>query len=402
MADSDKEVQLQADLERSGGRSFRFSRMEFSGSLGDLGLFLPLVAAMTIALDLNIGMILICAGAMNIFTGILFRQPIPVQPMKAIAIVVITEGLARDEMVAAGLLMGVLILVLSGFVTRIIRIIPKAVVRGIQLGVGLKLAAKGAAEIGALEFIGWDSILLAIGVAGFLVVMLSRSKPVLLYVFLVGFLLQYFEMGGDYPAVGFSLPEFGWLWPEASAWKNGFVNGALPQLPLTLLNSVIAVCALSEDYFPGRGIAPRRMSASVGIMNLLCVPLGGIPMCHGAGGLAAQYHFGARTGGSVIMLGLVKIIAGVIFGGAMLELLGSYPMAILGPMLVFAGVELARPAKDIVGNRGDLTAALFTAGFIVGVNTWVGFLVGCGIVLLGRLSGNGWKWTRNGTDRQGD
>ncbi|MCP4708563.1 MAG: sulfate transporter, partial [Planctomycetes bacterium] len=298
MVEGDKDVQLKSDLEQSGGWGFRFSWVEFSGSLGDLGLFLPLVAAMTIALDLNIGMILICAGAMNILAGFLFRQPVPVQPMKAIAIVVITENLARDELVAAGLLMGVLMLVLSGFVTKIIRIIPKAVVRGIQLGVGLKLAAKGANEIGALAFVGWDSMLIAIGVTGFLLVMLSRSKPVLLYVFMVGFLLQYFEMGSDYPAVGFSLPEFGWYWPGVAAWKNGFINGALPQLPLTLLNSVIAVCALSEDFFPGRGISPRKMSVSVGVMNLICVPLGGIPMCHGAGGLAAQYHFGARTGGS--------------------------------------------------------------------------------------------------------
>jgi len=140
---------------------FRFSWMEFSGSLGDIGLFLPLVVAMTIACDLNIGIILILAGLMNLVTGLLFRQPIPVQPMKAIAAVVITEGLVQDELIAAGLLMGILILVFAGVIDRINRFIPKAIVRGIQLGIGLKLAVMGVIWVSKLTLFGWDSIIFA-------------------------------------------------------------------------------------------------------------------------------------------------------------------------------------------------------------------------------------------------
>ena len=359
--------------------------MEFSGSLGDLGLFIPLVVAMTIACGLNIGMILICAGLMNILTGLVFRQPIPVQPMKAIAAVVITEGLLRDEMVAAGLLMGVLMLALSGVIGRINHFIPKAIVRGIQLGVGLKLAVKGAAWVGELSLVGWDSILSAVLVAGFLLIMLTSKKPVLVLVFLLGFVLQYLEQGKAFAPQAMTLTEFGIHWPADSAWMPGLLRGTLPQLPLTLLNSVIAVCALSADYFPGKGVAPRKVAASVGLMNILCVPFGGIPMCHGAGGLAAQYCFGARTGASVVMLGLCKVAVGVVFGGALLSLLQSYPMAILGPMLIFAGIELARSAKDVIDNNGDLIVALITAIFILGVNTWVGFLAGCGVVTIMRI-----------------
>ena len=104
-------------------------------------------------------------------------------------------------------------------------------------------------------------------------------------------------------------------------------------------------------------------------------------MCHGAGGLAAQYRFGARTGGSVVILGILKIAAGFFFGGALLGLLQSYPMAVLGPMLIFAGIELARSSRDVVGDAQGLTVALVTAAFILGVNTWVGFLAGSGISL---------------------
>lgn len=359
---------------------FRYTWREFSGSLGDLGLFIPLVVGMTITMDLDMGVILILAGLMNILSGWLFRQPIPVQPMKAIAAVAITEQLTQNELVAAGLLMGVLIFALSGVADRINRLVPKAIVRGIQLGVGLKLAAKGAAYVGALPVIGWDSIVLAFGLAAFLLFMVTRRRqPALLYVFMLGFVVMALDRPAVYGDLHMTLPDLRWHWPEASAWAGGFLKGALPQMPLTILNSVIAVCALSADYFPGRGIAPRRMAASVAIMNLVSVPLGGIPMCHGAGGLAAQYRFGARTGASVVMLGVVKVAVGLVFGGALLSLLTAYPMAILGPMLVFAGIELARSARDVAANTSHLTIALVTAAFIIGVDTWMGFLAGCAL-----------------------
>jgi MFS superfamily sulfate permease-like transporter len=359
--------------------SIHFSWMEFSGSLGDLGLFLPLVVAMTIACDLDIGVILILAGLMNVITGLLFCQPIPVQPMKAIAAIVITEGLVYDELVAAGILMGLVFLLFAGFVDQINRFIPKPVVRGIQLGIGLKLAIKGAGWVSGLALIGWDSIFLAIVVFITLLTLANRKLPMLLYIFLLGFVFLYLKQPNVFSAWSVSWPNFYWHWPSQSAWSGGFLRGALPQLPLSLLNSVVALCALSSEYFPGRGVQPRKISASVGLMNLICVPLGGIPMCHGAGGLAAQYRFGARTGGSVILLGALKIIAGFIFGGALFGLLQSYPMAVLGPMLIFAGIELARSSRDITGDKKALMIALVTAVFIISVNTLAGFCAGAGV-----------------------
>lgn len=350
--------------------------MEFSGSLGDLGLFIPLVAAMTVACDLNIGAVLILAGVMNVVTGLMFRQPIPVQPMKAIAAVVITESLLPFEMVAAGIIMGVLLIILSGYIDRINETIPKAVVRGIQMGVGLKLVLKGISWVRALPLLGWDSVVFALVVAVVLWFLLSRNIPALLYVFIAGFIVLYFKQPEAYASVTFGWPVFSFDWPRPSEWVNGFYKGALAQLPVTVLNSVIAVCALSAQYFPNEKISPKRMALSVGLMNIFCVPLGGIPMCHGAGGLAAQYRFGARTGGSVIMLGFLKIVAGLLFGAALIVLLQNYPMAILGPMLIFAGVELAKSARDVLVETKGLVIVIVSAAAILGVNTAVGFLAG--------------------------
>ena len=361
----------------------RFTWTEFSGALGDLGLFIPLVVGMTIACDLNIGIILIFAGLMNILTGLLFKQPIPVQPMKAIATVAITEGFLKTELMASGILMGLLILGLSTIIEPVNRIIPKAIVRGIQLGVGIKLALKGFMWIKGLPFFGLDSIFLGLIIIVLLSMKFIKIKAILLYIFLAGFFILYLKQPHIYNGMSIKFPDFHFMMPSLVDWKVGLLRGALPQLPLTILNSVIAVCALSEKYFPKKGISSKRMAVSVGIMNLICVPFGAIPMCHGAGGLAAQYRFGARTGGSVIMLGIIKLSAGLFFGSALLILLQSYPKAILGAMLIFAGIELAKSAKGVVNQKIDWAILLVTAGFIVGINTLAGFLAGCSVAIMG-------------------
>jgi len=370
----------------------RFTWMEFSGSLGDLGLFIPLVVVMTITCHLNIGVILILAGIMNILTGLMFRQPIPVQPMKAIAAVVITEGLVYDELIAAGIIIGVILLIFSPISNQISRLIPMPIVNGIQLGIGLKLAMKGVEWISKLSIMGWNSITIAMLVITILLLSMNRKYPILVYIFFIGFIIMYIEQPQVYRSLQLTWPQFYIHWPSTSAWTGGLLKGALVQLPLTLLNSVVALCALSSKYFPGNGVQPKKITASIGLMNLVCVPLGGIPMCHGSGGLAAQYRFGARTGGSVVILGFLKILAGLLFGGVLITLLSIYPMCVLGPMLIFAGLELAKSAKDADRKLKELTTMFITAIFIVGINTLAGFLAGLGIYMLYSFQSRRPKW----------
>ncbi|MBL4701836.1 MAG: putative sulfate/molybdate transporter [Phycisphaeraceae bacterium] len=356
----------------------QFNLRELSGSLGDMGTFLPLSVAMAMTCGMDIGLIFIFAGLMNIVTGLLFRQPIPVQPMKAIAAVAIAEGLSPGTIASAGMLMGVIMFLLAifGGIDWIAKKIPLPVVRGIQAGVGVKLALKGLAWIGALPATGWDSWLVALLIGLIVVLCIRRCQPVLLYVFIGGFFLMGLYRGELFEGLTLSLPNFVIVLPEFSDWQTGLLRGAIPQLPLTLLNSVIAVCALSENYFPKRGVDPRRMAMSVGLMNLLCVPFGGMPMCHGAGGLAAQYRFGARTGGSVVMLGIMKIVAGFLLGGMLLTTLTYYPVSILAIMIFVAGVTLAKAAADVMHGRSAVIVILMVVA-TVWVNTLTGFVIGC-------------------------
>ncbi len=377
--------------------ALRFDPRELSGSLGDLGTFLPLAVAMALTCGMDLGLIFIFAGLMNVMTGLWLRQPVPVQPMKAIAAVAIAEGLSPGAIASAGMLTGaaVLALAMSGGIDRLVRLVPPAVIRGIQAGVGLKLAWKGLVWLGAMPVVGWDSWLVAGIVAAVVLFSLGRRQPVLLYIFVAGFGLLWLGHPDAYRGFTTQWPAFHVVQPTGREWWTGLSLGAVPQLPLTLLNSVIAVCALSSDYFPGRGIAPRRMAASVGLMNLLCVPFGGMPMCHGAGGLAAQYHFGARTGGSVVMLGGLKIAAGVLLGGMLLTTLRAYPVSILGVMVIVAGLTLAAAARAALrpttADRLALPAFIATVAAILLWNTLGGFLIGWAIAATVAMMAHRWR-----------
>ncbi len=363
----------------------RFTLREFSGGLGDLGIFLPLAAAMAATNHMDLGVIFLFAGFMNIATGLLFAQPIPVQPMKAIAAVAIAEGLSAGEVAASGMAMGIAMttLALVGAVNWINKIVPLPVIRGIQAGVGAKLVLLGISWIADLPPLGGvNSILIAVLLGVVLALTTGRRFPIMLIVFAGGLVVPAFRT--DHTAIELfaTLPTLTLVLPEGSEWITGITRGAIPQLPLTMLNSVLAVCALSSDLFPNRGITPRRMALSVGLMNLLSVPFGGMPMCHGAGGLAAQHRFGARTGGSVVMLGIAKVLFALALGGAILPLIDAYPRSVLGIMIVFAGFALMKPARASFRARSTGIVMLSTAGAVIFLGTLEGVLLGCAASLI--------------------
>ena len=366
-------------LAATGKQRLKFNSSEAGGALGDLGTFLPLLVGMVNKCGLQLGPALFFAGLMNLATGVVFGIPMPVQPMKAIATVAISEGLSESQIIIAGLATSAVILTLG--VTRLVdwlnRVIPRSVVRGLQLALGFKLLTKGFTEIASTNMlIGWDSVTTAaICVVLALALYFSSRVPGSLVIFGIGLIALF---ASDWSLVSKIRFGFDWRLPSLlnpQDWKTGLLRGAIPQIPLTTLNSVIAVCALSADLFPDRPAGPRRVATSVGLMNLLCCPFGAMPMCHGAGGLAAQYRFGGRTGGSVVILGVGKMTLALLFGGSLLVWLQAYPRSVLGVLLIFSGLELALVCRDQTA-KVDFFVMIFTAGACLAVNTAVGFAVG--------------------------
>ena len=365
--------------------ALRFNRNEAGGALGDLGTYIPLLVGMVNKCGLQLAPTLVIGGVMNVVTGLLFRIPMPVQPMKAIATVAIAEGMNEPQILVAGIITSLVLLMLAvtGLIDWLNRVIPKAVVRGLQLALGLKLLSGGIAMIADTEVMfGWDSI--GLGILCSLLVLFfyfSRRVPGALVVLMIGVVALLFA----HPDL-LSRTRLGSAWTipnltSMSDWSEGFWRGALPQIPLTTLNSVIAVCALSLDLFPRSPAKPRRVALSVSIMNLIGCPLGAMPACHGAGGLAAQHRFGARTGGSIVMLGAAKIVLGLLFGGSLLLWLQAFPGSVLGVLLLFSGLELAIVCRDQTG-KVDFFLMILTAGACLAVNTAVGFAVGWIMALL--------------------
>ncbi|KAF4121033.1 Sulfate transporter family [Geosmithia morbida] len=334
---------------------------EISGSLGDLGTLLPLMIALAARGYVDLGSTLVFSGLFNMLTGAVFGIPLPVQPMKAIASAAISGRDGHDAMslgvvVAAGQWVGLAVLVLSvtGLLSVIVRIVPIPVVKGIQLGAGLSLVLGAGSSL--LQPLHWTRPLLdnrlwaALAFAVLVATQRLARFPYALVFFVLALALAGFR--ADYlPALNVWHPRF-----TSPSWLGGpALSMAIAQLPLTTLNSIVAVSQLSADLLPDLP-APSvtSMGLSVALMNLTGTWFGAMPVCHGAGGLAAQYRFGARSGASVVILGAFKLVLGLVFGDALVGLLRYYPNALLGIMVFAAGLELAKVGNDLNNGAPDL------------------------------------------------
>lgn len=365
---------------RTNLRHAAFNRHEIAGSLGDLGTFLPLLVGMAAQNGLDFGVSLFFAGLFNVVTGLTFQIPLAVQPMKAIAAVALTEGLSVNEILAAGATVSAVVLVLgvTGLIDWLNRIVPKPVVRGLQLALGLSLLTKGLQMIaGTGAWIGPDSYLTGVGATALVLAFFFSTRiPTALILFGAGIGLTVWKDASVLQTIGVNLTLPHWTPPAWGDFVTAFPKAALPQIPLTTLNSVIAVCALSADLFPARPAAPRAVATSVGVMNLVAAWFGGMPMCHGAGGLAGQYRFGARTNGSILFLGASKMLIAVCLGSSLMHFCHVFPASVLGVMLAFSGMELALVIRDQI-RRVEAFPMLLTAGVCLGLsNIALGFALG--------------------------
>lgn len=133
----------------------------------------------------------------------------------------------------------------------------------------------------------------------------------------------------------------------------GVLDAEIGQIPLTTLNFVIAVVHLAAKLMPEvRTLTTTSIGLSVAAMNLIGCWFAAMPTCHGSGGLAAQYTFGARSGASVIFLGVLQVLVGALFGESLVDLLRAFPKALLGMMVIAAGLQLVG-----VGESLNTTAA---------------------------------------------
>jgi len=373
-----------------------FDRRELAGAVADLGVLVPIAVALIVSNGLSATAVLLPAGLLYVVAALTYGLPVPVQPLKAFGAIAIAKGLGADEIAAGALLMGVVFVLLGRMhlLDFAARAFPKALIRGVQLTVGLlflKIAwglvldpPKSFSEH-ALPA-SWAVPLAAIGVIAALGL---RRYPVSLVLVLVGAVAM-IALGGRDAEVGpsaITVPSLDW-----ATIGTAFTVLVLPQLPLSFANSCLATADAARVYFgeKARAVRPGRLATSFGSANLLAGAIGGMPVCHGAGGLTAHVAFGARTGGAPLVMGISLLALAIGFGAGLAALLTAFPLPILAALLATAGLLHIGLLRDL---RQPWAWALALAVGIVGFQVHLALALGGGLVvywgarLIGAITG---------------
>ncbi len=360
-----------------------FSRNEIAGSFGDIGTDLPLIVGMVQAANLNSASVFIMFGLMQILTGVAYGLPMPMQPLKAMAVMVITQKVSGEVLFGAGLAIGaiMMLLTLAGALDWLARSIPLCVVRGIQFGLGLSLASL------ALKTYIPEAGITGYGLAavGFLIVLaVPRNSRIPSGLILVGLGVLYaiafnLNFGEIASGIRLAFPQF--HYPSWGDILTGFMILALPQLPLSISNSVIATHQTIKDLFPEQRIPLRRIGLTYSIANLMVPFFSGIPVCHGCGGLAGHYTLGARTGGSVVIYGLMYLTIGLFFSQVFDRVVTVFPLPILGIILLFEALTLLLFIADQAASKRNFVISLIVGllAFLAPQGYVVGLIAGTGI-----------------------
>jgi hypothetical protein len=376
-----------AEKQRSAIAKNLYNRMEWAGAFGDIGTLIPFVVAYITIVGVEPLGLLFMFGIFLIIAGSYYKTPIPIQPMKAIGAAAIAGGIAPAALFGAGLTTGLFWLAagLSGAIRPIAKLATKPVVRGIMLGLGLSFMLDGIKRMKTAPVLAGMALVVTY-------LLLTNPKIPAMFVLLIIGVVSGIILNPDMlPAlaqihIGFQLPVFSL---HMITWNDvvmGTLMFTIPQIPLTLGNAVIAIVAENNELFPDRQVTEKKIAVSQGIMNLVSPLFGGVPMCHGAGGMAGHVRFGAKTGGALVILGSILILIALFFSESVSILFKIFPNAILGVILFFAGSELALVVRDIGDRKRDFYVMLIVCAFAMW-NMGVAFLVG---VMLDTALTRGW------------
>jgi MFS superfamily sulfate permease-like transporter len=374
-------------------QGIRLDRWELGGAFADLGVLVPIAVALIVKNGLSATAVLLPAGLLYLAAAAVYRLPVPVQPLKAFGAIAIAQGLGVDEIAAGALAMGSIFVLLgaTGLVDLAARAFPKPLVRGVQLTVGLlflKIAWGLVAHPPAtFDRHGLDSATLALLALAVLATLLLRHRlPValVLVVTAIGVIVAT-EGLGEFGPSAVQLPSL-----DRAVFWTALTALVLPQLPLSFANSCLATADAARTYFgdAARRVRPGRLATTFGAANLLSGAIGGMPVCHGAGGLTAHYSFGARTAGAPLVIGTTLVIVALGFGAGLGTLLAAFPLPILAGLLAGAGLLHIGLLRDLDRGRGlalALATGLLGSLTNIAVGLAAGLVVWWGARALGAL-----------------
>lgn len=355
--------------------SARLRSCELSGALSDLGTLLPLMLGTIAVVGLAPMPVLAGFAVFYIATAAYYRLPIPVQPMKALAAVLLTAQVTSATLAVSGVIIGAALLLLAatGWVARLARAVPQSVLAGLQLGLGIALA------VVSLDLMASAPVIGIVTVAVLLAMLLVPRYPSVLIALAAAIVLAQVlgVPGAAIPTTAssaFAVPAL----PSSAEVERAISLFVLPQLSPTLTNASVLTALIAGDYFGDHAahVTPARLSITSGLASLFLTSFGALPMCHGAGGLAAHYRFGGRRGTAPLALGLVLLAFALLPGGFGLTVLAAIPAAGLGALLLIASGELALSKRLFDCRPWCWPVGVATAGITVWADPFWGLLVG--------------------------
>jgi sulfate permease, SulP family len=351
-----------------GHRDFEFNLRELAGSMGDFGTLFPLAVGFIAINGLNPAGLFIMLGLTNIALGLIYHLPMPLQPKKVIAAVAISDAWSPALIHASGFGLGLmwLLLTFTGLLQKLVDLTPTYLVRGIQLGLGLTLGWQ------ALKMMAPAPLLGVLAVAVVLLLRENRYAPASIVLMALGVAIV--GLRGDLRGLRIVLTLPPLTPPDLRDVWQAMLLAGFAQIPLTVGNAVIATAAVIRDTFPERAVSERKLMLNMGVINTIASFLGGMPMCHGAGGFASQVYFGARTGGAPILEGLIEVGIGLFLSQSIADLMAAFPMALVGGMLLLVSVQLGLASFRLRG--WSLVVALVTGVVSLLTNIGIGFLAG--------------------------
>ena len=353
-----------------------YNKMEWAGAFGDVGTLIPFVVAYITIVKVEPLGLLFMFGVALLASGLYYRTPLPIQPMKAIGAAAVAGGISPAALFGSGLTTGLFWLLAgaTGAIRPISKLATKPVVRGIMLGLGLSFMVDGVHRMTSAP------VLAGIALVVTYLLLTNPKMPAMFMLLVIGGVSAVImdpQLMSELAKIhiGFKLPVFSLSTMTWNDLITGTLIFTLPQIPLTLGNAVIAIVAENNELFPDRPVTEKKIAVSQGIMNLVAPIFGGVPMCHGAGGMAGHVRFGAKTGGALVILGSIVVLTALFFSDSVAIFFKIFPNAILGVILFFAGAELAIGVRDIGDAKSDFYVMLIVAAFAMW-NMGAAFLVG--------------------------
>ncbi len=349
-------------------KDFEFSLKEFAGALGDFGPLNPFILGYISILGLNPVGIFLAMGLTNIILGLVYNLPLPVEPKKVIGTIALKDKWSSSQIYLSGLLTGFVWLLLSftGIVKKLAKITPIILIRGIQFSLMLILIRESIELMKTNIFLAFLSI--------FLIILLIKNRflPSAIAVFCLGLFIVFLSNPNLNIKISFYFPSI--FIPSLQNITLSLLTAIFTQIILTFSNAILATCLAVNERFPNKKIEEEKLAINMGLMNSFFSFIGGIPMCHGAEGFASQYFFGGRTGGAMIMEGICEIIIALFFADSIALIFNLFPLAIIGAMLLFAGLELGKFMIKV--EKKDLIIVITIGITSFFTNIAIGFLVG--------------------------